>query len=79
MHPGTNQTTALPTGGRTQVLAACYALAQLLRLQLLWAPRGIVMDGGFYPATLCRTYTAVLYGLLEPAFLLLALFACVYR
>lgn len=54
------------------------ALAQLLRLQVLWGPRSALVPGGFYPAILCRTFTAIVYGLLEPTFLLLALFACLY-
>ena len=37
-----------------------------------------MVDGGWHPTALCRVYIAIQYGLLEPALLLLALFACVY-
>mmetsp|Transcript_8921 Transcript_8921/g.19032 ORF Transcript_8921/g.19032 Transcript_8921/m.19032 type:complete len:400 (+) Transcript_8921:624-1823(+) len=62
----------------SQVLAALYAAAQILRLQVLWGPESPVISGGYYPTIFCRAYTALAYGLFEPSFLLLALFACIY-
>ena len=62
----------------TMILAATYALSNLLRLQIFWGPASVFRDGGFYPSTVCRVYTAATYGVFEPAFLLLALFALLY-
>ncbi|KAG2446792.1 hypothetical protein HYH02_008352 [Chlamydomonas schloesseri] len=62
----------------TEVLAVGYAASHLLRLQLLWGPASIIVDGGLQPTTLCRVYIAATYGIFEPGFLLLALFACLY-
>ncbi|GIL83473.1 hypothetical protein Vretimale_11162 [Volvox reticuliferus] len=62
----------------TEVLAAAYALTHLLRLQVLWGPASILQDGGYHATTFCRVYIAATYGVFEPGFLLLALFACLY-
>lgn len=62
----------------TEVLAVGYALAHLLRLQVLWGPASVFRQGGYFPSTFCRVYVAVMYGVFEPGFLLLALFACLY-
>ncbi len=62
----------------TEMFAAAYAISHLLRLQLLWGPSGIIKPGGYFPTTFCRVYIAATYGVFEPAFLLLALFACMY-
>ncbi len=62
----------------SQVLAAFYGLAELLRLQVLWGPHSVLMSGGYQPAMMCRVFTAVTFGFLEPTFLLLALFSCIY-
>ena len=61
-----------------QVLAALYALAELLRLQVLWGPSSVLVPDGYNTALFCRIFTAVTFGFLEPSFLLLALFSCVY-
>ncbi|GLC33732.1 hypothetical protein PLESTB_000109900 [Pleodorina starrii] len=62
----------------TELLAAAYALAHLLRLQVLWGPASVFKAGGYHPTTFCRVYIAAMYGIFEPGFLLLALFACLY-
>lgn len=62
----------------TEVLAGMYALTHLLRLQVLWGPASVFRQGGYFPNTFCRVYIAATYGIFEPAFLLLALFACHY-
>ncbi|EFJ45316.1 hypothetical protein VOLCADRAFT_94410 [Volvox carteri f. nagariensis] len=62
----------------TELLAAGYALAHLLRLQVLWGPASVFKAGGYHPTSLCRVYIAATYGVFEPGFLLLALFACLY-
>ncbi|KAF6260319.1 hypothetical protein COO60DRAFT_1685454 [Scenedesmus sp. NREL 46B-D3] len=46
-----------------QIIAACYALSLDLRLQVLWS---------------AKLYIGLSFGLLEPSFLLLVLFACMY-
>jgi hypothetical protein len=61
-----------------QIIAALYALSLLLRLQVLWGPQSVLIEGGFYTTLFCRVFTAATYGLLEPAYLLLGLFACLY-
>ncbi|PNH00585.1 hypothetical protein TSOC_013587, partial [Tetrabaena socialis] len=62
----------------TEVLAGAYALSHLLRLQVLWGPASVFKGGGYHPTTFCRVYIAATYGIFEPAFLLLSLFACLY-
>lgn len=61
-----------------QVLASLYALSELLRLQVLWGPHSVLVHGGYHAPLMCRIFTALTFGFLEPAFLLLALFSCVY-
>lgn len=61
-----------------QIVAAMYMLSLLLRLQVLWGPSSAVIEGGYQPIALCRANLALAYGLLEPAFLLLAVFSCLY-
>ncbi|KAG1665564.1 hypothetical protein FOA52_000711 [Chlamydomonas sp. UWO 241] len=61
----------------SQLLAGLLATCQLLPLQVLWGPRGVV-PGGFYTVLLCRLFTAVTFGVAEPGFLLVALLACLF-
>ncbi len=53
-----------------------------MRAQVLWGPESVFFKGGDpslpLATTMCRVYVVVVFGLLEPVTLLLALFACVY-
>ncbi|GAX81263.1 hypothetical protein CEUSTIGMA_g8695.t1 [Chlamydomonas eustigma] len=62
----------------SQILASCYALSELLRLQALWGPNSVMISGGYQAEIMCRLFIAIQFGFLEPSFLLLALFSCVY-
>jgi hypothetical protein len=61
-----------------QGLAALYSASMLLRLQILWSRQSILFDYGFHTDAMCRLYIGVSFGLLEPAFLLMVLFSCMY-
>jgi hypothetical protein len=61
-----------------QVVGALLALAQALRLQVLWSYRSVVIPGGYHVDPMCRLYIGLTFGVLEPAFLLLVLFSCMY-
>ena len=61
-----------------QILAALYSVSMLLRLQILWSRQSILFSYGFHTDAMCRLYIGVSFGLLEPAFLLLVLFSCMY-
>jgi hypothetical protein len=50
----------------------------LLRLQILWSRVSILFTYGFHTDAMCRLYIGVSFGLLEPAFLLMVLFSCIY-
>lgn len=61
-----------------QLIGACYVLSLDLRLQVLWSYRSVLFPGGVNVDAMCRLYIGLSFGLLEPAFLLLVLFSCMY-
>lgn len=61
-----------------QTIAACYCLCLLLRLPILWGQDSILSATQVEIDAICRVYIAVVFGLLEPLFLLIVLFSCTY-
>jgi hypothetical protein len=45
---------------------------------VLWSYRSALIPGGYQVDAMCRLYIGLTFGFLEPAFLLLVLFACMY-
>ncbi|KAI8470397.1 MAG: hypothetical protein J3K34DRAFT_521407 [Monoraphidium minutum] len=78
------------TRATLQATGALYALALDLRLQartrggggggggVLWSYRSAVIPGGYQVDAMCRLHIGLTFGVLEPAFLLLVLFSCMY-
>ena len=45
---------------------------------MLWGPSSVLSEGGYHSIVFCRAFTALAFGLFEPLYLLLALFAFIY-
>lgn len=45
---------------------------------MLWSYRSAIIPGGYQVDPMCRLYIGLTFGFLEPAFLLLVLFSCMY-
>lgn len=45
---------------------------------MLWSYRSALIPGGYQVDPMCRLFIGLTFGFLEPAFLLLVLFSCMY-